>query len=114
MPYIFDRFRQGDSSMRRQSSGRGLGRSIVKYIVEAHGGNIEAISPGEGKGATFRVLLPFPAVRIREESEHEEIADNGDLDEPADSVHIAHPPLVRLDGVQVLVVDDEADARRVL
>jgi signal transduction histidine kinase/ActR/RegA family two-component response regulator len=114
LPYVFDRFRQADSSMRRHSAGLGLGLSIVKYIVEAHGGNIEATSPGEGNGATFTVLLPISAVRIGEATEDEEITRNAGYDEPTDSGDIADRPAVRLDGVQVLVVDDEADARRVL
>jgi signal transduction histidine kinase len=115
LPHVFDRFRQADSSMRRRFAGLGLGLSIVKYIVEAHGGTVEAASPGEGKGSTFTVRLPIHAVRIREEHEEEEIAGNSGEDEPADSIHIAdRRPPVRLDGVHVLVVDDEADARRVL
>ena len=69
LPHVFDRFRQADSSMRRRFAGLGLGLSIVKYIVEAHGGTVEAASPGEGKGSTFTVRLPIHAVRIREESE---------------------------------------------
>jgi signal transduction histidine kinase/CheY-like chemotaxis protein len=114
LPYVFDRFRQADSSMRRHSAGLGLGLSIVKYIVEAHGGNIEAASPGEGNGSTFTVLLPIRAVRIGEETGDEELTRISGQDEPADSGDIADRPPVRLDGVQVLVVDDEADARRVL
>jgi CheY-like chemotaxis protein len=115
LPHVFDRFRQADSSTRRRVAGLGLGLSIVKYIVEAHGGAVDATSPGEGKGSTFTVRLPIHAVRVREESEEEEIADNSGEDKTADSLHIAdcRPP-VRLDGVHVLVVDDEADARRVL
>lgn len=114
LPYVFDRFRQADSSMRRQSAGLGLGLSIVKYIVEAHGGNIDATSPGEGKGSMFTVLLPIPAVRIREETEDERITGDSGQVEPTDSVNAPYRPPVRLDGVQVLVVDDEPDARRVL
>jgi CheY-like chemotaxis protein len=115
LPHVFDRFRQVDSSMRRRFAGLGLGLSIVKYIVEAHGGTVEATSPGEGKGSTFTVRLPIRAVRIGAESEEGEIASNSGEDESADSVHIADSrPLVRLDGVHVLVVDDEADDRRVL
>ena len=115
LPHVFDRFRQADSSTRRRFAGLGLGLSIVKYIVEAHGGTVEATSPGEGKGSTFTVRLPIRAVRIGEESEEGEIASNSGEDESADSVHIAdRRPPVRLDGVHVLVVDDEADARRVL
>ena len=115
LPYVFDRFRQADSSMRRSFAGLGLGLSIVKYIVEAHGGTVEATSPGEGKGSTFTVRLPIRAVGIGEESEEGEIASKSGEDESTESVHIAERrPLVRLDGLRVLVVDDEADARRVL
>ena len=64
LPHVFDRFRQADSSTRRKFAGLGLGLSIVKYIVEAHGGTVEADSPGEGKGSTFTVRLPIRAVRI--------------------------------------------------
>ena len=115
LPHVFDRFRQADSSMRRRFAGLGLGLSIVKYIVEAHGGTVDATSPGEGKGSTFTVRLPIRAVRMREESEEDEREGESGKDEPADSVYIAdRRPPVRLDGVHVLVVDDEADARRVL
>ena len=112
LPYVFDRFRQADSSMRRRSAGLGLGLSIVKYIVEAHGGSIEATSPGEDAGSMFTVLLPIPAVRIREATADE--TRDSSQDEPTDAGNIADRPPVRLDGVQVLVVDDEPDARRVL
>jgi signal transduction histidine kinase len=115
LPHVFDRFRQADSSMRRKFGGLGLGLSIVKYIVEAHDGTVHVTSPGEGKGATFTVRLPIHAVRTGEQSEEEEIAGNSGEHERADSFHIAdRRPPVRLDGVRVLVVDDQADARRVL
>jgi CheY-like chemotaxis protein len=115
LPHVFDRFRQADSSTRRRFAGLGLGLSIVKYIVEAHGGTVEAMSPGDGKGSTFTVRLPVRAVRIGVETEEAKSAlrtDEGDSEAtvpPADRV-----PLVRLDGLRVLVVDDEADSRRVL
>ena len=115
LPHVFDRFRQADSSMRRRFAGLGLGLSIVKYIVEAHGGTVEATSPGEGKGSTFTVRLPVRAVRVQEESEEVESEGRHEEDQPADSAYIAVPrPPVRLDGVHVLVVDDDADAREVL
>jgi CheY-like chemotaxis protein len=114
LPHVFDRFRQAESSMRRRFAGLGLGLSIVKYIVEAHGGTVEATSPGEGKGSTFSVRLPIHGVRIQEESAEEEVGNSGE-DERADSIDLAdRRPPVRLDGVHVLVVDDEADARRVM
>jgi PAS domain S-box-containing protein len=107
LPYVFDRFRQADSSTRRQLGGLGLGLSIAKHLVEMHGGTIRADSPGEGRGATFTVLLPIRAVRTDEAGdvppgeEFERCAKNGQ-------------PLVRLDALRVLVVDDDPDARRLL
>ena len=58
IPYVFDRFRQGDSSFNRVHGGLGLGLSIVRQLAELHGGTVEAGSVGEGQGATFRVKLP--------------------------------------------------------
>ena len=106
LPYVFDRFRQADSSTRRKQGGLGLGLSIVKHIVELHGGTVAAHSAGEGRGAVFTVNLPIRAVRI----------DDGDGEAPSGSDDALAPDLtpVRLDGLRVLVVDDEADARRLL
>jgi len=115
LSHVFDRFRQADSSTRRRFGGLGLGLSIVKYIVEAHGGTVEAASEGEGKGSTFIVYLPIRAVRLGDEGDEGENENSMSEDESPDSPSIAdRRPLVRLDGVHVLVVDDEADARRVM
>lgn len=106
LPYVFDRFRQADSSTRRKFGGLGLGLSIVRHLVEMHGGTVAAQSDGEGHGSTFTVRLPVRAVQV-----------------PSDVVNVVNDdvtavgpilPLVRLDGLRVLVVDDEADARRLL
>ncbi|MEP6593842.1 MAG: HAMP domain-containing sensor histidine kinase, partial [Acidobacteriota bacterium] len=59
LPYIFDRFTQGDSSSTRTQPGLGLGLAIVRYLVELHGGTVTAQSAGSGAGATFRVSLPL-------------------------------------------------------
>jgi CheY-like chemotaxis protein len=114
LPYVFDRFRQGDSGTRRRFAGLGLGLSIVKYVVEAHGGTVDAQSPGEGQGSTFTVRLPIRAVRLGGGEDGESARDIHDP-EPSDLALLeTHRPLVRLDGLRVLVVDDEPDARQVL
>lgn len=114
LPYVFDRFRQADSSTRRTYGGLGLGLSIAKHIVEQHGGTIAVASEGLGKGATFTVRLPVRPLK----SAHA----TGGTSPPAHSgrpADTASPPpqvdpLPRLDGVRVLVVDDDADARYML
>jgi K+-sensing histidine kinase KdpD len=62
LPHVFERFRQADASTSRRHGGLGLGLSIVKQLVELHGGNIHAASGGNGRGATFTVALPVPAL----------------------------------------------------
>ena len=94
LPYVFDRFRQGDASVTRPHGGLGLGLSMVRHIVELHGGKSSVISEGRGKGATFVVQLPLRAVRA-----------------PRDAAPAADH---LLDGLRVLVVDDEPDARDVV
>jgi PAS domain S-box-containing protein len=107
LPYVFDRFRQADSSTRRKIGGLGLGLSIVKQLVEMHGGTVQAQSPGEGKGATFTVILPIAAVAPAAEPEEEHHAES------PDRMPTKLPP-PRLDGLRIVVVDDEPDARRVV
>ena len=106
LPYVFDRFKQADSSTTRRVGGLGLGLSIVRHIVELHGGQVQASSPGLGRGSTFSMTLPIRATEpprvesIRPEPRTLEIAEQR--------------PVASLDGVQVLVVDDEPDARDLL
>jgi signal transduction histidine kinase/CheY-like chemotaxis protein len=97
LPHVFERFSQCDSCPTRSHSGLGLGLSIVKNLVELHGGSVVAKSAGEGKGATFIVLLPI----CDREDRHEHPATAKDA-EPASSPD--------LKGVRVMIVDDNADA----
>jgi PAS domain S-box-containing protein len=109
LPYVFDRFRQADKAAKRQG-GLGLGLAITRQIVELHGGTIRAHSAGAGQGAAFTVELPLLVTH------HPESRPTVGL-EPAhltgdESGRLSSPP--RLDGLQVLVVDDEQDARELL
>jgi CheY-like chemotaxis protein/two-component sensor histidine kinase len=104
LPLIFERFRQVDASTTRSYGGLGLGLSIVKQLVELHGGTIRATSAGEGQGATFIIALPLSPLRTDENRQHPTICkpaafDCGQLD---------------LSGVKVLIVDDEPDARTLI
>ena len=68
LAFVFDRFRQADSSTTRRHGGLGLGLSIVKHLVELHGGSVRVKSAGEGQGATFVVALPISVLRVEEDS----------------------------------------------
>ena len=109
LPFVFDRFRQGDSSSTRRHSGLGLGLAIVRHIAELHGGTVDAVSDGPGTGATFRLKLPLSVAKAAA---------------PKDSLAVAHPavPTIRtgsldvaalpdLAGTRVLIIEDEPDAR---
>jgi signal transduction histidine kinase len=93
LPLVFERFRQQDASTTRSHGGLGLGLAIVRHLVELHGGTVEAESAGAGQGATFRLRLPVSAPAAAGET----AAAGGDG--------------VRLDGLRVLLVEDETDAR---
>jgi signal transduction histidine kinase/ActR/RegA family two-component response regulator len=107
LPHVFDRFRQADQRTTRQHGGLGLGLAIVKNLVELHGGSVYAASPGCGQGATFTVRLPVVPVY--------------QVDPEGGRVHPSAWDLLpstefgdRLDGVSILVVDDEPDTRELL
>ena len=107
LPYVFDRFRQADASTTRIHGGLGLGLSIVHQLVELHGGSVSVHSEGEGKGATFTVTLPFVGV-VDDEKDAEAVHPS-----QTDEV-ISFAGLPSLQGLRVLVVDDEADTRELI
>jgi PAS domain S-box-containing protein len=107
LPHVFERFRQADAATTRRYSGLGLGLSIVKHLVELHGGTVRADSLGEGRGTTFSVHLPLTAVQRG--------ADKGERHHPRTPKDLPQDYRVaNLSGVKVLVVDDEPDARDLL
>ncbi len=107
LPYVFDRFRQADSSITRMHGGLGLGLAIVRNLVELHGGSVQAQSPGEGLGATFRVQLP---IIIAHGSGRFDM-DADEVNSPRVGYQQGFDTLPSLEGLNILVVDDEADAR---
>jgi PAS domain S-box-containing protein len=99
LPYVFDYFRQADSSITRKFGGLGLGLAIVRNIVEMHGGRVKADSPGEDQGATFTVKLPLvqdESLKTTDENNHSSFL---------------MPNSLNLAQVRILVVDDDVDSR---
>ncbi|MFN6561449.1 MAG: chemotaxis protein CheB [Nostoc sp. ChiSLP01] len=106
LPYIFDRFTQADTSRTRTNRGLGLGLSIVRHLVELHGGTVEAQSPGEGQGATFIVKLP-----LQSNPEESSASNAGELTISTQQLAMSRDNMPSLDGLRVLVVDDEQSIR---
>jgi PAS domain S-box-containing protein len=100
LPHVFERFRQADPGNARKSGGLGLGLSIVKHVVEAHGGEVFATSAGKGQGATFTVRLPGTRAAVRP------------LVTAAPPARFVAP--AALEGMHILVVEDEEDTREYL
>jgi len=100
LPYVFERFRQADSAPSRKHGGLGLGLAIVRHLAEAHGGTVSAQSDGPGTGATFVVRLPVVGTGDRMRSAPPDSSDGK-------KTHA-------IDGVRILVVDDEVDARELV
>ena len=106
LPHVFERFRQAEGGTTRKTGGLGLGLAIVRHMVELHGGTVEATSPGEGAGSTFRIALPVMIVHSgdhRERRQHPQSESVEPLTELAD-----------LHGVRVVAIDDEPDALSLL
>jgi PAS domain S-box-containing protein len=106
LPYVFDRFRQAEGSISRKQGGLGLGLAVARHLVELHGGTIRAESDGIGKGAVFTVDLPLAQERrdpARAEERRREVERRR-----------SRMGAVRLDGVHVLLVEDDDDSRKLL
>jgi signal transduction histidine kinase/CheY-like chemotaxis protein len=104
LPYVFDRFRQGDAATTKLHGGLGLGLSIVRQLMELHGGTVRVESEGADKGATFIVNMPISSVVTDKNG-----APSGQISYP-DSIGFR----TRLEGLRALVVDDEQDTRDLL
>src|SRR5262245_55326134 len=127
LPFVFDRFRQGDGSSTRRQGGLGLGLAIVRHLTEMHGGSVHAQSPGPDQGATFVVRLPLVA---QTPDEIDETVATDETDE-TNEIYVSHSPTMshmshmsytsydhdvvdqalELDGLRVLAVDNDSDAR---
>jgi len=109
LPFIFNRFQQGDGTTTRRHGGLGLGLAIARHLVEMHGGTIEAASEGVDKGATFTIAFPLVAVR----------SASGSLVSPqpistAQESHSNGKAQTSLKGLRILAIDDEPDVRDML
>ncbi len=107
LPYVFDRFRQADATIRRKHSGLGIGLAIVKQLVDLHGGTVWAQSEGDGQGTRFVVSLPLAV-------SHDRMDDPLSRDRASAPDCAPDSKTVDLSGLKILVVDDEPDACRLI
>jgi PAS domain S-box-containing protein len=106
LPYVFERFRQADGALTRRHGGLGIGLSIVKTLVELHGGSVRVKSAGENQGASFAVALPVSHVSEQEVERSQRLPV---LNDPLEAIE-----LPRLDHTHLLIVDDEPDGRQLM
>jgi signal transduction histidine kinase/DNA-binding response OmpR family regulator len=105
LPFVFDRFRQADSSSTRKHNGLGLGLAIVRHLAELHGGKVTVASEGHGEGATFTVVLPLsllaeaPVKALKEKTNGHKKYESSKAE---------------LSGIRVLIVDDDSDTCEML
>jgi signal transduction histidine kinase len=100
LPYVFEPFSQADASTRRVHGGLGLGLSIVRQLVEAHGGNISVASDGEGRGTAFNVRLPLISMPYENAASRAAVSEED--------------PTPSLEGLRVLLVEDDLENREAL
>ena len=110
LPFVFDRFRQADGTPTRTHGGLGLGLAIVRHLVELHGGTVHADSSGEEKGATFTISLPPATDQKRAKGRKRETATLL----AAKAINDEAPLLPSLEGMKLLVVDDDQDTLQIL
>lgn len=104
LPFVFDRFRQADSSSKREFGGLGLGLSIVRHLTELHGGTVEVFSEGEDTGTTFTIKLPRNGNVQNDEKQYQ----------PPTAQNAVSENIPTLSGIKALIVDDDEDARILL
>jgi PAS domain S-box-containing protein len=106
LPFVFERFRQADAAMTRRHGGLGIGLSIVKTLVELHGGSVRVKSAGQNQGTTFVIALPVSQVTEEEVERSQRLPV---LADPREAIE-----LPGLSGASVLIVDDEPDGRQLM
>jgi two-component system CheB/CheR fusion protein len=112
LPHVFERFRQQDGAPQPGHAGLGLGLTLVRELVELHGGTVRAESPGPGQGATFTLVFPIPALLLQAPGGEAKVVT--EREPMALRTTPGEHDAARLAGLSVLVVDDEADVRESL
>jgi two-component system, chemotaxis family, CheB/CheR fusion protein len=111
LPHVFERFRQAEGRPSRSEQGLGLGLAIVRNLVELHGGTVRAESPGESQGSTFTATFPVPTLLLDTVRGEDAEPSAG---APLTDLRWGDPDRRPLEGVRLLVVEDDADSRQML